>query len=138
MAIQFEPIGTVHTDAERVPRHWTVSDLEGTLEIDPRYEEGLRDIGPGRRILVLFHFHKGKPFTPDHLVQQPPVHRQDRGVFSTCSPVRPNLIGHSIVDVLSREGHLIRVKGIDMLDGTPILDIKPYTEKRVDQGPEPA
>jgi tRNA (adenine37-N6)-methyltransferase len=136
MAIQFDPIGVVHTDVESVPRHWTVSDLEGTLEIDPRYEVGLRDINPGKRIIVLFHFHKGEPFALENLIQQPPVHREDRGVFSTCSPVRPAPIGLSVVEVLSRQGSSLRVKGIDMLDGTPILDIKPHTEKRPDDQPE--
>ena len=138
MAIQFDPIGIVHTDAERVPRHWTVSDLEATLEIDPRYEVGLRDINPGKRIVVLFHFHKGETFTLENLIQQPPVHREDRGVFSTCSPVRPTPIGLSVVEVLSRQGSSLRVKGIDMLDGTPILDIKPHTERRPEDRPEPS
>lgn len=137
MAVAFEPIGVVHTDAETVPRHWTVSDVVGTLEVDPQYEKGLQNIQAGKRIVVLFHFHKGTPFTPAHLIQQPRAHRQDRGVFSTCSPNRPNPIGLSIVDVLSREANVIRVRGIDMLDGTPILDIKPFTERRPDEPSEP-
>ena len=130
MSITFTPIGYVRTDARETPRHWTVSDVEGTLEIDPAYTVGLRDYHPGKRIVVLFHFHKGEPFLPENLIQQPPVHREDRGVFSTCSPVRPNPIGLSVVEILSVEKNRIRVKGIDMLDGTPILDIKPHTEKR--------
>lgn len=124
--ILLKPIGIVRTNAATVPRHWTVSDVEGTLIIDEVYREGLRDIRPGQKIIVLFHFHQSQPFSPENLIQKPPHRNEHLGVFSTCSPRRPNPIGLSVVDVLDIEGATLRVKGIDMIDGTPILDIKPW------------
>jgi tRNA (adenine37-N6)-methyltransferase len=126
MQFTMNAIGFVRTPSEEVPRHYTVSSLEGTLEIDRQYLDGLKDIEPGQRIVVIFCFHRSPEFTPEHLVQTPP-HRKGElvGVFSTCSPRRPNPIGMSVLEVIAVDDHLIRVKGIDMLDGTPILDIKP-------------
>ena len=130
MELTVAPIGYVRTNAEEVPRHWTVSDLEGTLEIDPQYLEGLKDIHPGQRIVVIFYFHKSPPFDSTLLVQTPPHRQGERvGVFSICSPRRPNPIGLSVFEVLSVRGASIRVKGLDTLDGTPILDIKPFVLK---------
>ncbi len=125
MKIEFQPIGQVETEAASIPRHWSVSEVEGRLVIDPRYQLGLKDIRPGQRLVVLFYFDRAQPFTPERLVQKPP-HRPERlGVFSTCSPVRPNPLGMSILEVLEVKDNVIRVKGLDMLNGTPILDIKP-------------
>ena len=124
-----KPIGFVRCKEEKVPRHWTVSELTGTLAIDEKYTVGLRDIEEGQKIVVLFHFHKSVEFTEECLIQTPPAHGgEKRGVFSTCSPRRPNPIGFSVVSVLSVTGSQILVKGLDMIDGTPILDIKPYVE----------
>ncbi len=127
MHIHFKPIGHVRTDVadDAIPRHWRVSDVEGTLEIQPRYETGLKDIHAGQKIAVLFHFDRSPAFT-DALLVQTPYHKQPKGVFSICSPKRPNPIGLSILDVVAVEGCRIRVKGVDMFDGTPILDLKPY------------
>ena len=124
--LTLEPIGQVKTTAKSIPRHWTVSPEEGTLVIDPQYQEGLRDITPGQLLVVIFHFHRSRPFTSRDLVTKPPHLQENRGVFSTCSPTRPNPLGLSILEVLMIEGNHIQVKGIDMLDGTPILDLKPY------------
>ncbi len=130
MEVKLKPIGTIHTDAQEVPRHWTVSSLEGTLEIDAEYLGGLKDIEPGQRIVVIFHFHKSPPFDPSMLVQTPPHRQGERiGVFSICSPRRPNPIGLSVFEVLDIQGTTIRVRGVDTLDGTPILDIKPWVVK---------
>lgn len=129
MTITFEPIGFIKTSMEKVPRHWTVSEAEGSIVINEEYAGGLKDIKAGQRIVVLFYFHQSPRFTPEFLVQTPP-HRNERlGVFSICSPVRPNPIGMSVVEVLGVEGRTIRIKGLDMRDGTPVLDIKPVTEK---------
>lgn len=126
MSIEFKSIGYVSiTDAE-VPRHWSVSDVEGSLVIDPKYQTGLKDIEPGQRLVVLFHFHRSPDFTPERLVQEPPHRNARLGVFSICSPVRPNPLGMSVVRVLAVKDNVITVKGIDMLDGTPLLDLKPY------------
>ncbi len=130
MEVKLKPIGYVRTDAREVPRHWTVSDLEGVLEIDAQYQEGLKDIEPGQRIVVIFHFHESPPFDPSMLVQTPPHRQGERvGVFSICSPRRPNPIGLSVFEVLDVQQTSIRVRGVDTLDGTPILDIKPHVVK---------
>jgi len=125
MTIEMTPIGFVSTDAESVPRSWTVSDVEGVLVIDETYLEGLTDIRPGQRLSVIFHFHRSPPFTPQFLRITPPVRDEKLGVFSTHSPFRPNPIGLSVVEVLRVDGNSIHVRGLDMLDGTPILDLKP-------------
>lgn len=127
MKIYLEPIGFVRTDVEKVPRHWTISDVEGSIVIDEQYKEGLKDIKAGQRIVVLFYFHQSPRFTPDLLVQKPRHRNEQLGVFSICSPVRPNSIGMSVVEVLGIEGISIHIKGLDMIDGTPVLDIKPMT-----------
>ena len=126
MTIEMEPIGYVRTDADNVPRHWTISDVEGKLIVDDRYLKGLKDIEAGQQIVVLFHFHKSPKFADDLLIQHPSHKGRAMGVFSICSPRRPNPIGLSVVDVMAVSGTEIRVKGIDMLDGTPIFDIKPH------------
>ena len=126
MQIRLQPIGTAHTDAESIPRHWTVSDVEGSLVIDPEYTEGLSDISAGQQIVVLFHFHKSAPFSPALIKQTPPHREQAFGVFSICSPRRPNPIGLSVLTVLARNENVLRVRCMDMIDGTPILDIKPF------------
>ena len=130
MKLEFEPIGFVKTAVEKVPRHWTVSEAEGEIVLNEEYAEGLKDIKPGQRIVVLFHFHQSPRFTPDLLVQKPRHRNELLGVFSICSPVRPNPIGMSEVEVLGVEGRVIRIKGLDMHDGTPVLDIIPVTEQR--------
>lgn len=126
MEFVFRPIGYVKTEAKEVPRHWTISEVVGELIINPEYKEGLRDIKPGEKIVVLFCFHKSPPFTPDKLIQKPPYKTEKKGVFSTCSPIRPNPIGLSVLEVLEVKENILKVKGLDMFDGTPILDIKPY------------
>ena len=128
-AVVLHPIGAVETDAETLPRHWSRSDVEGTLVLKPEFVPGLRDVAPGQRIVVLFHFDRSPPFEPDLLVQSPRHMGGDsRGVFSICSPRRPNPIGLSVVEVLAVDGGRIQVRGLDMMDGTPILDIKPHIE----------
>ena len=125
MKIELTPIGHVHTDADSIPRHWSISDVEGRLHIDEKYRTAIKDITAGDDIVVLFHFHKSEPFSETLLTQQPPTKNHKLGVFSICSPRRPNPIGLSIVKVLSVDDVVIHVKGIDMIDNTPIIDIKP-------------
>ena len=129
MDIVMKPIGFAHTDhTEKMPRHWSVSDVEGTLVINEEYLDGMKDIQAGQRIVVIFNFDRSPEFTPERLIQTPPHRGHTKGVFSICSPRRPNPIGLSVLTVLKVEGNRIDVKGIDMLDGTPILDIKPHIE----------
>lgn len=126
MEIQFKPIGFFHTSETEIPRHWSVSDASGRIEIDPAFVEGLKDIRRQSRIIVLFCFHKSPSFMPGLLIQTPPHKGVPMGVFSICSPIRPNPIGLSVLTVTDIRDNIIEVKHIDMLDGTPVLDIKPY------------
>lgn len=128
MSIELKPIGVVHTGATDVPRHWSVSEVEGTLLIDDAYAEGLRDIQTGQLVVVIFHFDRSPTFTADDLRQPSGADGVERGVFSLCSPIRPNPIGLSVLEVLAIDRTELTVKGIDMLDGTPILDLKPHVE----------
>ncbi|HLL97858.1 MAG TPA: SAM-dependent methyltransferase [Rubrobacteraceae bacterium] len=128
MSIEFRPIGFVRTDAQELPRHWSVSEVEGTLVIDEGYSEGLRDIEAGQRIVVIFYFHRSLGFSPELLRQTSGHTGREMGVFSICSPVRPNPIGMSVLEVLRTRDASIDVRRLDMLDGTPILDIKPHIE----------
>jgi tRNA-Thr(GGU) m(6)t(6)A37 methyltransferase TsaA len=133
MDIELRPIGFVRTDAREIPRHWSVSDVEGMLVIDEEYLEGLKDLEPGQRIVVIFNFHQSTDFSSRFLRQTPPHSDKEMGVFSTCSPIRPNPIGMSILDILEVKGATIHVRRLDMLEGTPILDIKPYIEDARDR-----
>ncbi len=132
MKTEIKPIGFAYTDAETIPRHWSLSDVKGTLKIKKEYIPGLKDIKPGQKIVVLFLFHKSSKFTTALLFQTPPHNRERKGVFSICSPFRPNPIGMSVVKVLEINRGIIQVKGIDMLNETPIIDIKPYIESKYD------
>ena len=128
MSIEIKPIGNLHTDAKELLRQWTFSDVEGTLVIEERYLEGIKDIEAGQRIVVIFHFHRSPKFDASYLTQKPPHRKKRLGVFSIRSPIRPNPIGMSVLEVLEVKENVIHVRGMDMLDGTPVLDIKPHND----------
>lgn len=130
MNLELRPIGVVRTAATELPRHCSVSDVEGTLIVDEAWVEGLSDVQPGQLLAVIFWFDQSPPFEPRYLKQRPPTTGELRGIFSTCSPIRPNPLGHSVVEVLAVRRNEIAVRGLDMRDGTPILDLKPYKEAR--------
>jgi tRNA (adenine37-N6)-methyltransferase len=99
-------------------------DAEGVLEILPEFEAGLADIEDFSHLFVLWEFDRSDGYD---LVATPPIdNRRPHGVFATRSPRRPNPIGLTVVELLRREGRLLHVRGVDMLNGTPILDLKPY------------
>jgi len=98
-------------------------EAEGTLEIQPEFEPGLLDIEGFPHLCVLWAFDRSEGCD---LLVTPPSDDRPHGVFATRSPRRPNPIGLTVVQLMSREGPALGVRGIDMLDGTPILDIKPY------------
>jgi tRNA-Thr(GGU) m(6)t(6)A37 methyltransferase TsaA len=122
----FYPIGYFYTDAKEIPKHFSISEEEGKIVLDKKYTEAASDILPGENLLVVFVFHKSPAFTLDRLKIVPFNRTEKRGLFSTASPVRPNPIGVSILTVKKVEDNVIYVKNIDMLNGTPILDIKIY------------
>ncbi len=121
------PIGTVHspyTDRIQVPRGpGAKHDAEGVLEIAAEFEPGLADIEGFSHLYVLWVFDRADP---PSLTSTPPTDDRAHGVFATRSPQRPNPIGLTVVRLLGRDGRRLSVRGVDMLDGTPILDIKPY------------
>ena len=98
-------------------------EAEGILEINPDLELGLTDIEGFSHLFVLWIFDRTEGF---QLLGTPPSDNRQHGVFATRSPRRPNPIGLTVVELLGRSGPKLHVRGIDMLDGTPILDIKPY------------
>ena len=121
------PIGVVrspYTDRSQVPRGpGAKHDAEGVLEIAAEFEPGLADIEGFSHLYVLWVFDRADPPT---LTSTPPTDDRSHGVFATRSPQRPNAIGLTVVRLLGRDGRRLRVRGVDMFDGTPILDVKPY------------
>lgn len=113
-----------HTDTSQVPKGLGAKhEAEGILEIAPDLEEGLTDIEGFSHLFVIWVFDRSDGY---ELIGAPPTDTRPHGVFATRSPFRPNPIGLTVVRLLRREGNRLHVKGVDMLDGTPILDIKPY------------
>lgn len=96
---------------------------EGTIEILPEFEAGLQDIEGFSHLFIIWTFDRAEGYD---LVGKPPTDDRPHGVFATRSPRRPNPIGLTVVELLRRDGATLYVRGVDMLDGTPILDIKPW------------
>ena len=112
------------TDTKSIPKGLGARhDEEGVLEILPEFEPGLTDIEGFSHLFVIWTFDRSEGY---ELIGSPPFDERPHGVFATRSPRRPNPIALTVVELLGREGRNLRVRGLDMLDGTPILDIKPY------------
>ncbi|HEK85917.1 MAG TPA: tRNA (N6-threonylcarbamoyladenosine(37)-N6)-methyltransferase TrmO [Candidatus Aminicenantes bacterium] len=126
----FKPIGYVRHQHSELPRHWSASELEGEIVLRPEYQDGLTGLKPGDLIVVIFGFHLSPPFSLDKLIQKPPHLEEMRGVFSICSPRRPNPLGLSVLKILNIDKNIIKIKGLDMYDGTPVFDIKIYIPYR--------
>lgn len=122
------PIGYIRSpykETSQIPKGLgTVHTMEGILEVLPEFEPGLQDIEGFSHLMILWVFHKAKGY---ELVGGTPTDSREHGVFSTRSPRRPNPIGLTTVELVRREGVRLYLRGVDMLDGTPVLDIKPYT-----------
>jgi tRNA-Thr(GGU) m(6)t(6)A37 methyltransferase TsaA len=117
-------VGSPYKDAREVPRGLgTKHSADGILEIKPELELGLTDIEGFSHLFVIWAFDRSEGF---ELLGTPPSDNRPHGVFATRSPKRPNPIGLTVVELLRREGPRLHVRGVDMLDRTPILDIKPY------------
>jgi len=134
MKFKFKPIGIIHSpfktkediDNKKYADPRGFDSVQGELEIFKPYEAGLKDTEGFSHLIIIFAFHKSrgykleaKPFLDDTL----------RGIFSTRSPNRPNPLGMTVVKVVERKGNILKVSGVDMIEGTPILDIKPYTSR---------
>ena len=121
-----QPIGVIHspfTETNQTPIQASISKAIGQIEIYPEFVDGLQDIEGFSHLHVLYVFHcsngyalRVKPFLDDRL----------RGLFATRHPCRPNPIGLSVVRLIERHGNVLEVEGVDIFDGTPLLDIKPY------------
>jgi len=128
--ICYQPIGVIrsaHVAADKTPIQPVYANgCKGRAEVFPEFVEGLRDLAGFSHIYLVYHFHRTgivkltvKPFLQDI----------ERGLFSTRAPCRPNAIGLSIVRLVKIEGTTLHLEDVDILDGTPLLDIKPYTAK---------
>ncbi|HEY3974946.1 MAG TPA: tRNA (N6-threonylcarbamoyladenosine(37)-N6)-methyltransferase TrmO [Candidatus Sulfotelmatobacter sp.] len=122
-----QPIGVIkspYQNTKQIPKGFNAQhEAEGMLEILPQFEPGLADIEGFSHLFVLWVFDRSEGFD---LVGTPPIDDRPHGVFATRSPRRPNPLGLTVVELLRREANSLHVRGVDMLDGTPILDLKPY------------
>ncbi len=129
-AITYKPIGVVHSpfkEPKNVPIQAAASkDTKGTIEVNPEYVEGLKDLEGFSHIILLYHF---SSVTGYSLTVKPFLDDKLRGVFATRSPSRPNPIGISIVRLTKIENNILHIQNLDIVDGTPLLDIKPYVPK---------
>ena len=127
-----QPIGFVsspYTNTSEIPKGLGAKhDVNGVLRILPEFEPGLTDIEGFSHLIVIWEFDRSPriELRGEDLLASPPSDNRQHGVFATRSPRRPNPIGLTIVELLRRDGIELHVRGVDMLDGTPILDIKPY------------
>ena len=133
--ILYNPIGIIHTPfktTEGMPVQASrAKGIKGTIEIKPEYIDGLKDLNGFSHIILLFHLHLSKGYS---LQVIPFFDDQPRGVFATRAPKRPNSIGLSIVALSKVSANILEIEDVDMLDGTPLLDIKPYTPEFDNRG----
>jgi tRNA (adenine37-N6)-methyltransferase len=127
MDISFRPIGLIHSpfhDLSGMPiQPSEEASAPGTVEIFPEFVDGLKDLGGFSHVILLYYFHQVSGMK---LTVTPFLDSEPRGIFATRAPSRPNPIGLSVVKLLGIEGKMLRVENLDILDGTPLLDIKPY------------
>ncbi len=131
MMINMKQIGTIHSpfcNLENMPvQPKGARDMEATIEIKDEFVDGLKDLDGFNFIYLIYYFHKIK----EHKLQVLPFNEKTgtkRGVFSTRTPMHPNSLGLSVVELVGVKGNIVTIKGVDILDGTPLIDIKPYIE----------
>ena len=125
--ICFKPIGIIHTPFKTlkgIPIQSSMSDEKGNIEIFPEYQSGLKDLSGFSHIYCLYYFDMVK--IPVPLQSRPFLDNDIKGVFAIRTPFRPNPIGISILQILEVSDNIVKVNQVDILDGTPILDLKPY------------
>jgi tRNA (adenine37-N6)-methyltransferase len=127
MGLTMTAIGTMRTPFKKtseIPKGPDAKhEEEGTLEVDPAFAAGLQDVEGFSHLFLLWVFDRAEGYD---LVAYPPSDDRPHGVFATRSPRRPTPIGLTVVQLLGRDGTRLRLRGVDMLDGTPVVDIKPY------------
>lgn len=123
-AIVYRAIGHVENAFDEPSAQYEIRSVESRIVLDPALREGLKGLEPGQQIMVIFCFHRSKGFD---LLQHPQGDRSRprRGVFALRSPRRPNSIGVTVADLVAVEGNVLRVRGLDAINGTPVLDLKP-------------
>jgi tRNA-Thr(GGU) m(6)t(6)A37 methyltransferase TsaA len=121
--VTFTPIGYVENDFDAPTRSETIAAAESRVVVAPEFVEGLTGLEASQRVMIVFHFHLVQSYA---LLQHPrgDHSRPKRGLFALHTPYRPNAIGVTVVDLLSVQGNVLRVRGLDALNGTPVLDIK--------------
>jgi formylmethanofuran dehydrogenase subunit E len=122
--MQLKPIGAIHSpykDRRGCPPQGR--EEIGWIEVFEEYAQGLKDIGGFSHLILLYWLHSAKDYS---LLVKTPWNPERHGVFATRSPNRPNPIGFSVVELMEIIGNRLKVKGLDALEGTPLLDIKPY------------
>jgi tRNA-Thr(GGU) m(6)t(6)A37 methyltransferase TsaA len=128
--ITYTPIGTIHSpfpDIAGMPiQPAGAKGVRGHIELLPRYSEGMSDLDGFSHLILLYHFHKAGRA---QLTVTPFLDKTPRGVFATRSPNHPNSIGLSVVTLLKVEGTRLSIEDVDILDGTPLIDIKPYVPR---------
>ena len=126
-AIYYKPIGIIHSpfkEPKGTPiQPASANGVRGTVELFPKYRKGLQDIEGFSHIILLYHFHLSKTI---NLTSTPFLDDTPHGIFAIRSPNRPNPVGMSIVRLLSVKENILHVQNVDIVDGTPLLDIKPY------------
>lgn len=126
MELRCQPIGLIHSslrDQSETPIQAAFSQVEGVVEVYHEYAAGLQDIEGFSHIVLLYWFHRSKGY---RLIVRPFLDQQEHGLFAVRYPARPNPIGISVVELVERDANQLRVRGVDVLDGTPLLDIKPF------------
>ena len=123
MEIVMKPIGEVVSVGEAKTETERFCDRIEKIQIYPEYQEGLTDIVPGKKLQILFYFHKSEGWK---CIAFSHFEKRMTGLFNTRCPMRPNGIGVTVVEVISVDSGVLTVDGADMLEGTPILDIKPW------------
>ena len=125
--ISFVPIGVIHSpfaEPKGTPiQPAAAMDVEGRVEIYAEFAEGLKDLEGFSHVYLIYHFHRSRGSS---LTVTPFLDDTDHGVFATRAPARPNPIGLSIVRLVGVRGNILAVKDVDIVDGTPLLDVKPY------------
>jgi tRNA-Thr(GGU) m(6)t(6)A37 methyltransferase TsaA len=127
MKIELDPIGVIHSPHQKLEgmpiQPSRAQGIRGTVELDPRYSEGLQDLDAFSHIVLLYWLHKSSGYK---LKVVPFLDTEERGLFATRAPRRPNPLGLSVVRLNSVDRPVLHVSDLDILDGTPLLDIKPY------------
>ena len=132
-SLALKPIGIIHApykNTGEAPYQGYKSEEISQIEVFQEFEEGLKDIEGFSHIIVIYWFHKSQEY---HLLVKTPWDDSVHGLFTTRSPHRPCPLGLTVVELVAREKNILKVKGLDAIDGTPLLDIKPYIPS-IDEG----